>query len=363
MKKIFMVIIALGVSFLCCSQRGLDVVSNLKQGSVVRPPLSSKLPTSVTVVETKVKPVESLGQSVVEKTVVGKGLGPDGKPIVLPTDVAPGGEAGGGDEKGMGGEDVTEGTDDQSVDEQLLPFLPPLIVEKTIEQQLQEAYSELIAKVGDIKTFYKRRYPGLWSLNDNFKEVFKTESQIEEEDVYSTLGGSFEAVSDFKTLLFDIHEDIDEYKANKSGETFHIMLGSLSRDDVLPIINFYYDVNHALEKLGGVSDIQGLRDLSVMVQDFYNKWRAIVLALQGILREISDVCEEYIAIEEDDDRDDDREQYMNDIINKANLVNNLDLYENEQVCKTDLCKMRRELRKLQKDILKKSNDLLDALVP
>ncbi|WP_024653752.1 hypothetical protein [Borrelia persica] len=298
MKKIFMIVIALGVSFLCCRQK-----TDFRSGNVV-PILPS--PPNIAVNKRAVETGAKAGEPVL----------PPSRPEV----------------DGSGKTGVAE------------------------SEQQQKAYNDLKKKVEQIKRLYDHRDPDVLYFNDAFKSKFGRDLSHQNKYVYAALGGDKGSMTNLEKVLIHVHRTVSDYNGSPYGGIFYSTLQNIGDNYFDSVIHFYYGPNGFLEKLKDVEDVQGLRSLVDDLETLRFKWKGLVAKLQDGVKGIAEYCDEYLKVKDQASKSVERVHYIGKILTKSNII--ISAVQSRGMCKGAFCDAIKDFLSAKSDVELKSNALV-----
>ncbi|WP_024653758.1 hypothetical protein [Borrelia persica] len=241
---------------------------------------------------------------------------------------------------------------------------------------LAKGFDVLKTSLDNLKALYYFRDDGLsMSLYSDIDAVFQISDKIyiSDKNIYATLMGNINAVNNLKKIVIDVNETKLEYEDNSNGHILITQLDHLSQFTISKIIGLYYSAKNVeiFEKLKSIKDIKFLQELQSNVDDFYTKWRDMVLKIQTIINNVAVVADEYIKIKGDFGKDAERLALKKSIKSKLRPIILLNLNNPKQVCSSKtsqktcadfrLCKLKNELFNLANQIFDKTYGLSDVL--
>ncbi|AFI31756.1 hypothetical protein [Borrelia crocidurae] len=235
---------------------------------------------------------------------------------------------------------------------------------------LEQAYDELSTSLNNLRALYYYRDNGFnISLFSDIDDEFRIKDNIfiMDDNVYAVLHGSIDVVGNLKKIVIDVNEDQSSYMYNKfNGHSLVAKLDHISQFTIFAIMKAYYDVkgNQLLEKLKYSKDIEGLKKIKLMIDDFCVEWAKLVAEVQKIINDVAVFADAYIKIKNTSLKEDEKISYIKSIEDGLRPIAVLDISNSNQSCSDSLiCKLKNELVRLATQILDKGDDLLNALQP
>ncbi|WP_024655295.1 hypothetical protein [Borrelia hispanica] len=235
---------------------------------------------------------------------------------------------------------------------------------------LEQAYDELSTSLNNLRASYYYRDDGFnISLFSDIDDEFRIKDNIfiMDDNVYAVLHGNIDVVKNLKKIVIDVNKDRSSYMYNKfNGHSLVAKLDHISQFTIFAIMKAYYDVKggQLLGKLEYSKDIEGLRGIKLMIDDFCVEWAKFVAEVQKIINDVAVFAEEYIKIKNSSLKENDKISYMKNIEDGLRPIAVLDISNSNQACSGSLiCKIKNELVRLATQILDKGDNLLNALQP